>query len=340
MVRFTTKKIDSLTLGERMKKLRDERRLSLVEISKSTKIQTKYLEHLEAGAYLKLPADVYVKGFLRSYAIFMGLNETALIKQFEREKGIHKNIKKVVENENSAQPIGFSSLVVTPKIIIVSSVLFVVVGGFLYLYAELNNFVSKPRLAIISPADGATVGGTSTHVTGIAEKDALVFINDQPVMVSEKGEFSQDVGLKAGVNMINVKARSKFNKESLQAVTINADFQNQVSDQQSEETIAQINSDDDFAGQPFSLDLVVSPNPTWMSVEADGNLVYSGVLLPQSVQTFNAKDKISITSGKGNETFVKINGKDIGMLSEDAGAVRDVAYNAEGKIEEKVNTKN
>ena len=39
MVQFTRKKIDSLTLGERMKKLRDERRLSLGEISKGTKIQ-------------------------------------------------------------------------------------------------------------------------------------------------------------------------------------------------------------------------------------------------------------------------------------------------------------
>ena len=47
MVRFTTKKIDSLTLGERMKKIRDERRLSLAEISKSTKIQIKYLEYIE-----------------------------------------------------------------------------------------------------------------------------------------------------------------------------------------------------------------------------------------------------------------------------------------------------
>ncbi|NTU50686.1 MAG: hypothetical protein HGA87_07440, partial [Desulfobulbaceae bacterium] len=89
MVRFTTKKIDSLTFGERMKKLRDERRLSLSEVSKATKIQVKYLEYLEDGVYLKLPADVYVKGVLRSYAIFMGLNELALIKQFEREKGIH-----------------------------------------------------------------------------------------------------------------------------------------------------------------------------------------------------------------------------------------------------------
>ena len=333
MVRFTTKKIDSLTLGERMKKIREERRLSLGEISKSTKIQVKYLEYLEEGIYLKLPADVYVKGFLRSYAIFMGLNELALIKQFEREKGIHRNIKKVVDDDGAAAPIKFSSFVITPKMIVVSSILLVVVSSFIYLYIEVNNFVSKPRLNIIKPADGATVTGSSTHVTGIAEKDALVFINDQPVLVSEKGEFSEDVGLKPGLNLINVKARSKFNKEDVKSVSVNADFQSTVSDQPVDNTSSQ--TDQTTAVGPVSLEIYVSPNPTWMSIEADGNLVYSGVLLPQSVQTFNAKEKVSITSGKGNETFVKINGKDLGTLSSDNGIVRDVAYNANGKVEKK-----
>jgi len=331
MVRFTTKKIDSLTLGERMKKLRDERRLSLAEISKSTKIQVKYLEYLEEGSYLKLPADCYVKGFLRSYAILMGLNELALIKQFEREKGIHKNIKKVVDDDGSREAIKFSSIVITPKIIIVSSILLLVISSFVYLYTEVNNFVSKPRLNIIKPADGTTVTGSSTHVTGIAEKDALVFINDQPVLVSEKGEFSEDVGLKAGLNVINVKARSKFNKEDTKSVSVNADFQNEIAQPSindiPDQSMQVANTD------PVALDVYVSPNPTWMSVEADGNLVYSGVLLPESVQTFNAKEKVSITSGNGSGTFVKLNGKDLGMLASDNGVVKDVVYNASGKVE-------
>ena len=77
---------------------------------------------------------------------------------------------------------------ITPKIIIVSTILFLVASSFIYLYVEVNNFVSKPRLNIIKPVDGMTVTGSSTHVVGIAEKGALVFINDQPVLVNEKGE--------------------------------------------------------------------------------------------------------------------------------------------------------
>lgn len=330
MVRFTTKKIDSLTLGERMKKLRNERRLTLQDISKSTKIQMKYLESIEDGVYSSLPADVYVRGFLRSYAIFMGLNEQNLIKQFEREKGIHKNIKKIVDDEGAREPIKFSSFVLTPKMIAVGLVLFVVAASFIYLYMEVNSFISKPRLVIIKPTDGTKIAGNSTHIAGVAEKDALVFINDQPVLVSEKGEFSQDIGLKSGPNNINVRVRSKFDKETSQSITVNADFQNPIAASEIENNDVQ-DVDQSLAG--VSLEVNVSPNPTWLSVEADGNLVYSGVLLPDSVQTFEAKQSISITSGKGKETFVKINGKDKVMLSEENGVVRGVMFDANGRVE-------
>ena len=75
MVRFTTKKIESLTLGERLKKMRNDRRLGTNDVAKMIKVQVKYLQYLEDGEYAKLPADVYVKGFLRSLSIFFGVSE-------------------------------------------------------------------------------------------------------------------------------------------------------------------------------------------------------------------------------------------------------------------------
>lgn len=330
MVRFTRKKIDSLTLGERMKKNREDRRLSLQEVSKSTKIQVKYLEYLEDGEYAKLPADVYVKGFLRSYGIFMGMNEAMLIKQFEREKGIHKNIKKISNEDGNSAPIKFSSFVVTPKMIIVAGIALLVLGSFLYLYNEVNNFVSAPRLVIIKPVDGAVVDGNSVHVVGRAEKDALVFINDQPVLVSDNGEFGEDVGLKAGLNVIVIKARSKFEKESIRSISVNANFETPETNQdiQSE---AQQTQADQAVKNSLVAEVYVKPNSTWLSIEADGNLVYNGVLLPESIQKFEANEYVSVTSGNGSETFVKINGNETGSLG-GKGVVRDVKYNAGGRV--------
>lgn len=331
MVQFTRKKIDSLTLGERMKKLRDERRLSLGEISKATKIQTKYLQCFEEGEYLKLPADVYVKGFLRSYAVYMGISEGNLIKQFEREKGIHKNIKKIVDDDKAKKPINFSVFVVTPKMIVVSLIILVTFSSFLYLYFQVNNFVSTPRLVIIKPSDGTIIDGSVTHVVGVAEKDALVAINDQPVLVNEKGEFSEDVGLKDGLNVISVRARNKFNKETTQAVSVVANFQ-LPEQQQSQEDTQNQEGNIEQQSAVVTVEVYVSPNSTWLSVEADGNLVYSGVLLPGSVQKFDAREKISISSGKGNETFVKINGKDLGQLTSTSAPAKDIVFDVNGRV--------
>ncbi|NTV40848.1 MAG: helix-turn-helix domain-containing protein [Candidatus Moranbacteria bacterium] len=330
MVQFTRKKIDSLTLGEKMKKNREERRLGLADISKGTKIQVKYLQYLEEGEYMKLPADVYVRGFLRSYAVFMGLSEKNLIKQFEREKGIHKNIKKIVDDENK-KPVNFSIFVITPKMIVVTGILIAAFGSFLYLYFQVNNFISTPRLVIIKPSDGSTINQGTTHVVGMAEKDALVTINDQPVMVNERGDFSEDVGLKDGLNIINVKARNKFNKETTQAVSVNAKFE--ILEEQTNQNDFQNQESNQNQQQSFiTAEIYVDPNPTWLSVEVDGNLVYSGVLLPQSMQKFDAKEKISISSGKGKETFVKINGKDFGQLTSGSTPAKDIVFDANGRV--------
>jgi cytoskeletal protein RodZ len=323
MVKFTRKKIETLTLGERMKKNREERRLSVSEVAKGTKIQAKYLNYLEEGEYLKLPADVYVKGFLKSYAFFMGLNEESLIKQYIREKGIQRNIKKTGNDEEIKKPINFSSFVLTPKLILLVVIFFVVVGSFWYLYSEVNSFISSPRLIILKPADGAVVEGKNVHISGVAEKDSVLFINDQPVLVNENGEFGEDVGLGEGFNNIIVRAKNRFDKETSKAITVKAEYESNVSMQDAEN----IQTND-----PFTAEIYVSPNATWVSVESDGNLVYSGTLLPNSMQKFEVKEKISVTSAKGNETFIKINEKDLGQISTDSQAVADVQYNFGGKI--------
>lgn len=326
MVRFTTKKIATLTLGEKLQNMRTERRLSIAEVSKCTKIQSKYLEYLESGEYSKLPADVYVKGFLKSYAAYMGINERNLIKQFEREKGIHKNIKKIDDKEKTLNPINFSKLVITPKLIIASVLVLSVISIFFYLYKEVDSFVSKPRLVIIKPVDGSSTDGKITHLTGIAEKDALVTVNEQPVLVNEKGEFSQDIGLQEGLNVITVRAKNRFDKETSRAVSVNANYQNlSVEQDAGSEEVESENK------QPLFMEIYVSPNATWLSIEADGNLVYSGSLNPATPQKIEAKEKISITTSKGNETFIKFNGNDLGALSDEIGAVKDVIFTAEGR---------
>jgi cytoskeleton protein RodZ len=326
---FIRKKVGSLTLGEKLKKLRSEGRISLAEVSKSTKIQVKYLEYLENGEYEKLPAKVYVKGFLRSYANYLGVSESYLIKLYEREQGIQENIKNTSQDEKIVEPIKFPKFIITPKVMAMSAVGLLILGCFFYLYKELGNFINTPRLIIIKPVSGSVVESKSVYVSGISEKDSEVFINDQPMMVNDKGEFNENVGLQDGLNTISVKARNKFGKEAVQNVVLQFKAQNEETENSN--LGENQNANNTAPKEVIKIDIYVQPAPTWISVEVDGNLAYSGTLLPGATQNFEAKDKISITSGKGNNTFLKINGVDKGALSDNPGIVRDITFTADTK---------
>jgi cytoskeleton protein RodZ len=323
---FRRKKIETLTLGEKMKKIRGERRLSINEISRSTRIQGKYLEYLENGEYEKLPADVYVKGFLKTYAVYVGVNESSLIKLYEREHGIQKNIKKIDDQDKMIEPVKLSKLVITPKIIIASLVVILVLLGFFYIYKEVNTFIAEPKLIITWPADGEVIEANKVDVKGFTERDSQLFINDQPVLINDDGEFNESVGLQAGLNTILIKSKNKFGKESTRSVSIQANIQEAPSEGIKPEETNVADSE-----KKIEMEVTVRPDPTWLSVEADGSVVFSGTLLPSAVQKFQAKEKISITSGKGNGTFIKVNGKDIGVLSNNPGIVRDVIFNSDTK---------
>lgn len=319
---FKRKKIDSLTLGERMKKIRSDRRLSLNEISKHTRIQAKYLEYLEEGKYSKLPADVYVRGFLRSYAEFLGLNEKSLIKIYEREKGIQKNIRKTENEEKVIEPLKLTKWVITPRIIIGTLVALLIFSAFFYIYKEVDTFISEPRLVVTNPQEGQKIEGKNVTVKGVTDKDSVLNINGQSVIVGENGEFITDISLQKGNNTINVISRNKFEKESTRSVSVIAEFEESNEENNPPEIESEIST------KNIWVEITVKSESIWLEVMADGNIVFSGTLSPDMPQRFEASEKISITSGKGDQTYIKSNGKDLGVLSEKPGIVRDIVIDA------------
>jgi len=61
---------------------RVRKQLTIEEVARITKIQLRILERLETGQYDGLPADVFVKGFVRSFAKCVGLDEAEALDRF------------------------------------------------------------------------------------------------------------------------------------------------------------------------------------------------------------------------------------------------------------------
>jgi cytoskeleton protein RodZ len=71
-------------IGERLREARTASGVGLPEIEQRTKIRARYLRALEEEQWDLLPAEAYVRGFLRTYANFLGLDGAALADEYQR----------------------------------------------------------------------------------------------------------------------------------------------------------------------------------------------------------------------------------------------------------------
>jgi transcriptional regulator with XRE-family HTH domain len=327
---FVKKSVETLTLGEKLKKIRSERRIGLTDIARFTKIQLKYLEDIEEGNYEKLPSDVYVKGFLKSYAKFLGVNENSLIRLYQKERGIKRNLSK---NGNNCikQPefLNISPWIVGPKAIVFLSLAVLVLAGFFYIYKEAGSFANDPKLIILAPEANATTTDDFITVEGRVEKDAKLFINDQPVIINDEGGFKENMTLQEGANFIQVRCLNRFGKEAEKTLTVHSNLQKELSEESAavnENVIAE------NLGQKMELEVSAKSQPISLNIEADGHLIFSGEIKVGEIKKFQAEKSLTLDSNKGNETLIKFNGEDQGLLGEKPRRVKKV-FNAVDNLE-------
>lgn len=75
------------TVGPKLRDARVARGLSLEDVAAITKVPKSTLALLEKDQYATLPAAVFVRGFIRSYAKVVGLDPNPLVRSFERGPG-------------------------------------------------------------------------------------------------------------------------------------------------------------------------------------------------------------------------------------------------------------
>jgi cytoskeleton protein RodZ len=72
-------------VGHSLKVVRERRDLALADVSARLRIRRPYLEAIEEGRFGELPGAVYVSGFLRQYAEFLGLDPDQVLKSYQAE---------------------------------------------------------------------------------------------------------------------------------------------------------------------------------------------------------------------------------------------------------------
>jgi cytoskeleton protein RodZ len=73
--------------GERLKRERELREVSQEELTTGTRINARYLEALENEEWDKLPGGAFCRGFVRSIAKYLGLNEENFLAEYDLARG-------------------------------------------------------------------------------------------------------------------------------------------------------------------------------------------------------------------------------------------------------------
>jgi transcriptional regulator with XRE-family HTH domain len=213
MVSFQKKEINiTTTIGEKLKKKRQEKGLKLDELADELNIARNYLEAIEGGDFEKLPGEIYVKNFLRLYCNFLDLDYKQLFREYGQEERVHRQITKAdIEafgHEKVKKWYSFVTLNLLQKLILV----LLVIAGLAFLGMKISNIVAPPSLNIISPEDNFITTNNYIEMVGQTEVGAKVSINGQNIMINPDGSFKEKIDLRSGLNFIKISAEKKYSK--------------------------------------------------------------------------------------------------------------------------------
>jgi cytoskeletal protein RodZ len=201
------------SLPERFTAARERKGVDLHRAERDTKIRARYLDALERGDYRTLPGAVYTKGFLRNYALYLGLEPDDVLRQWRVERGDVRETEPMVIPRPIAAP--RRSLTFSPSIVWAVLLTAGVAAFAVYLGVQLLRFARPPTLGVTAPSVSVlTVDDSATTyvLRGTSIPGATISITtpgrDQPYRVSAgvDGTWAVEVQLRRGPNQFDINA--------------------------------------------------------------------------------------------------------------------------------------
>ena len=76
------------TVGQLLRRSRLEKRMSMEEISRATRVPMPSVERIEADRFDELPGEVFVRGFLKSYSRAVGLQSEDVLARYTASRRV------------------------------------------------------------------------------------------------------------------------------------------------------------------------------------------------------------------------------------------------------------
>ena len=283
-------------LGHILREARETKGLTLAEVQDKIRINSRFLQALENSEYERLPTPVHVRGFLRTYARFLGLDPQPLLDRYElsrnnrpapppanRDGGAVATSLPLRDDQPFFDPVNVevdARQSRSPESIL-RLVIILALIGFLYLLG--NRFIPL----LLGNGDG-----TEALTEGITA--ALQNITSSQGETADSDLIEETVVVPSGV----ITSTSRNNLETTLSGT-SAPTPTRPSLPAVMEVI--------------QLEIQIDER-TWMEVTIDGDIVFSGIAVKDLTFEWEAQEEAKILTGNAIGVFVTINDIPLGRL--------------------------
>ncbi|MEB6588743.1 helix-turn-helix domain-containing protein [Pseudomonas asiatica] len=145
--------------GELLRQAREKRDWSQAEVARKLNLTVSSLNHVETGAFDKLPGHTFARGYIRAYAKLMDLDQAALVEAFDRYTGTHAKGSDVHSLGRIEEPVRLSHNILRGISLLL---LVAVVGGGFVWWQDQGSLRGKDLAKIalehveVESADGTT----------------------------------------------------------------------------------------------------------------------------------------------------------------------------------------
>ena len=319
------------SFGDKLKRERELRGVTLEEIAKATKIGTRALKALEDEHFEQLPGGIFNKGFVRAYAKFLGLDEEQMVADFMAAQGESQGqrpdlmaklaVQAEAQRRNEIAASGGEKRS-SNSIWITLAVLVLLTAGaaagirYYKMKKAARPDANKPRVETSAPQPVApAVTPTDAGLSGVPVNSATA---DPGVVAPGASTTTSPIdGTTASAATSGLSAGTTNPAGSPSGTTTSANPPGTSSVPGSSPPTpgsAAGSKPSTAAKGPIELQVRAS-KATWLSVQADGKPEVAETLRDSATKTIVAQEKVVITTG--NSVDVTCNGKPLGILGTD-----------------------
>jgi cytoskeletal protein RodZ len=339
------------SFGERLRREREMRGVSLENIAEATKIGTRLLRALEEEHFELLPGGIFNKGFVRAYAKYLGLNEEETVTDYLQAAGESGPDPRLIAEQNatridrSSDELGHSGASRFP-LVPVLILLVVVAAG----WASWR--IYQERLSVRANRSEATAGGAQAPAVK-PETQAPSSENpsnmappgsNQATQASSPNVSTQPSDSLTGLGGGQATDTTPEVKKSAAAtgsskpatdatILVGATKATDTTKPPAANAASAASTAEDAASggeQAFEVS-VRAKDRAWVSISSDGKITVRGIINPPDIKTVRATKQVVFRTGNAGAVEVSFNGQHI-ALGGGPNTEGTLVFNAHGVV--------